>query len=82
MRVKKLTLSQKELLEKIYLYKYVKNTTGVFKYDDMKAICEFNSFDSSFNALLNKGYLKHFATNDFSNKFILTYKNIELIPNL
>jgi hypothetical protein len=70
-----LTESQKTLLEKIKLYKYVGNYTGIFKYDDMKKLCEFKSFDSTFNALLNKGYLKHFATNDFNNKFILTSNN-------
>ena len=69
--MKPLTETQKELLEKIKLYKYVKNNNGVFSYDDMKKICDFKSFDSTFNALLNKGYLCHFATNDFSNKFIL-----------
>ena len=73
--MRSLTEPQKQLLEKLYLYKYVKNTTGVFKYDDMKSICDFNSFDKTFNALLFKGYILHFATNDFSNKFILTTKN-------
>ena len=80
--MKKLTSTQKGLLKKLYLYKYVKNSTGVFKYDDIKAVCEFKSFDNTFNALLFKGYLKHFASNDFSNKFILTYKDINLIKNI
>ena len=70
----KLTESQKNLLEKINLYKYVKNSTGIFQYDNMKAVCEFKSFDNTFNALLFKGYLKHFATDDFTNKFITTKK--------
>jgi len=46
-----------------------------FKYDNAKNAC-FNeglkSFENSFNSLLHKGYFKHFATNDFSNKFILS----------
>jgi len=70
--MKSITPKQQELLEKIKLYKYVKNSNGIFTYDDMKKICDFKSFDSSFNALLNAGYLQHFATNDFSNKYILT----------
>jgi hypothetical protein len=70
--MKTLSGPQKMLLDKINLYKYVGNYTGIFKYDDMKKLCEFKSFDSTFNALLDKGYLKHFATNDFSNKFILS----------
>jgi hypothetical protein len=70
--MKKITETQKELLKKIQLYKYIKNNTGIFGYDEMKQICNFKTFDATFNALLNKGYLKHFATNDFNNKFILT----------
>jgi hypothetical protein len=70
-----LTQSQRILIEKINLYKYIKNSNGIFSYDDMKKICDFKSFDGSFNALLNKGYLKHFiTTDDFANKFILTKK--------
>jgi hypothetical protein len=74
--MKKLTEPQETLLEKINLYKYIKNNTGIFSYDDMKKICDFRSFDGSFNALLDKGYLKHFITTDNStNKFILTKIN-------
>jgi len=72
--MKKITETQKELLKKIQLYKYIKNNNGIFNYNDMKQICNFKTFDNTFNALLNKGYLKHFATNDFNNKFILTKK--------
>ena len=72
--MKNLSENQKILLEKLKLYKFIKNSTGIFTFDDMKNICEFKNFDSTFNALLNKGYLKHFATNDFSNKFILSIK--------
>lgn len=73
--MKTLTQPQRTLLDKILLYKYVKNNTGIFTYDDMKNICDFKSFDTTFNALLNMGYLQHFATNDFSNKFILSNPN-------
>jgi len=69
--MKNLTVAQNQLLEKIKLYKYVKNSTGIFAYDDIKTLCEFKTFDSTFNALLNKGYLKRIKTNDFSNKFEL-----------
>ena len=71
--INNLTDAQKTLLEKIVLYKYVKNNTGVFLYDDMKNICEFKSFDQTFNALLNKGVLRRIETNDFSNKFKLNF---------
>ena len=39
---KKTTQSQKDLLDKLYLYKYVKNSNGVFEYNDMKNVCDFN----------------------------------------
>jgi hypothetical protein len=71
--IKNLTDPQKQLLNKIMLYKYVKNNTGIFLYEDMKNICEFKSFDSTFNALLNKGILRRIETNDFSNKFKLNF---------
>ena len=72
--MKKITGPQEELLENINLYKFKKNNTGVFTYDDMKKICDFRSFDASFSALVFKGYLKSFATDDFTNKFITTKK--------
>ena len=49
-----LTKPQKILIEKINLYKYIKNNNGIFSYDDMKTICDFKSFDGSFNALLTR----------------------------
>tara|TARA_R110000823_G_scaffold89449_1_gene198346 strand:+ start:9417 stop:9629 length:213 start_codon:yes stop_codon:yes gene_type:complete len=70
--MRKLTPTQKELLEKLNLYKYVKNTTGSFERDHIKALCEFKTFDSTFNALFNKGYLKRDSTDINKNKFILS----------
>ena len=72
--MKTLTEPQKILLEKIKLYKYVKNSTGIFLYDDMKAVCDFKSFDGTFNALLHKGYVKHFSTMADQNTFITATK--------
>ncbi len=45
------------------------------KYDILKSLCNVKSFDSSFNALLNKGYFKPYPTNDYSNQFTRTEKN-------
>ena len=45
------------------------------KYDILKSLCNVKSFDSSFNALLKKGYFKAHQTNDFTNQFIRTDKN-------
>ena len=56
--MRKLTDPQKKLLELLKLYKYVKNSDGVFQYDHMKNICDFKSFDGTFNALLNKGIVQ------------------------
>ena len=72
MIIKQLTEPQKTLFDKILLFKYVKNSSGIFEYDDMKKMCCFKTFDSTFNSLLSKGYLHYFTTNDFSNKFIIT----------
>ena len=68
---KKLTDTQKQLLKKIELYKYIKNNNGIFSFDNMKQICNFKSFDSTFNALLNKGYIKRQITNNFENNYYI-----------
>lgn len=73
MRLKKITPIQKRLLEHIDL---LKDKTEIFEYDDMKklSIKKFKSFDSTFNALLHKGYVKRFIA--AGNKFItITFKS-------
>ena len=57
--MRKLTDPQKKLLELLKLYKYVKNSDGVFQYDHMKNICDFKSFDGTFNALVNIGIVQY-----------------------
>lgn len=69
----KLTETQKQLL-KIVDAKTFEHETNIFKYDYLKAICFFKSFDSSFNALLREGYFTPIQTNDFSNTFKRTNK--------
>jgi len=66
-----ITETQKDLLEQINFFK---DNTGIFKFNWMKSKCECKSFDTTFNALLFKGHLKHFETTDFSNKFITKIK--------
>lgn len=69
----KLTETQRELL-KVIDKKTFEHETNVFKYDYLKVICSFKSFDSSFNALLKQGYFVAVPTNDFSNQFKRTNK--------
>lgn len=66
-----LTYTQRELLAK------VREVVGMDKdmpYDCIKAMCGFKSFDLSFNALLEKGYVERVSSDDFSNRFKLTNK--------
>lgn len=60
----KLTATQTALLDKLAVLTYPAT------YDSLKQHAEVNSFDTTFNALLNKGYFKRIETNDFSNQFI------------
>ena len=41
------------------------------KYDDIKRKVNFRSFDATFNALYNKGYIERIVENNYDNKFIL-----------
>ena len=43
-------------------------------FDQLKNKSNFKSFDSTFNAILMRGYIDHYPTNDFSNRFILNSK--------
>jgi hypothetical protein len=67
--MKKLTTPQDELLKKLQLYM---TKISPMKYDHLKALSEFKTFDSTFNALLNKGYVKHFKLGQGENTFILS----------
>lgn len=65
---KKLTPVQQELLT--VLKQYIGQNTPM-AYNKLKVLCEFKSFESSFNALLFNGYVVAHKTDDFSNQFKL-----------
>jgi hypothetical protein len=71
--MRKATETQKRIKEVINELQEVKEGKP-FKYDTAKTAC-FNeglkSFENSFNSLLDKGHFKHFATNDFSNQYLI-----------
>ena len=64
----KLTSTQSILLAECRKYT---SPNCPIKYDILKSLVNCKTFDSSFNALLFKGYFKSYDTNDFSNQFIL-----------
>jgi hypothetical protein len=66
--MRKPTPVQAELLE--ILKKYMTKVSPM-KYESLKALSEFKSFDSSFNALLDKGHVKHYQLGQGENTFIL-----------
>lgn len=66
-----LSQTQEDLLKQALQY------TGLncpVKFDVLKDLCNCRSFDSTFNALLFKGYFEHVETNDYSNQFKATNK--------
>ena len=65
---KKLTKTQKELLKTVSNYI---GTNNPMPYDLLKKLSEFKSFDSSFNVLVNNGYVIRHITDDYSNQFKL-----------
>ena len=65
---KKLTEDQKKLLKIVSNYIGYKNH---MPYDMLKSLSNFKTFDKSFNALYNKGYVVRHKTNDYSNRFKL-----------
>lgn len=67
------TISQINLYK--ILLKYM-TVSSPMHYDKLKALSEFKTFDSSFNALLNKGYIKRFKEGNGQNTYILTNKSI------
>lgn len=66
---KKMTVSQSNLYT--ILLKYMTYTSPM-KYDNLKNLSEFKTFDSTFNALLNKGHVRRFKEGDGQNTYILT----------
>ena len=66
--MRKLTPTQSELLSEVK--KHV-STDKPAKYDTLKALCKCKSFDSTFNALIDKGHVIRHETNDYSNQFKL-----------
>ena len=67
--MKRLTSVQNDLLTQIKQHISKDDPMG---YDELKMAVDFKSFDGSFNALVNKGYVERHKTNDFSNQFKLT----------
>ncbi len=66
--MKKLTTTQTELYNKLKLYM---TTTEPMHYDKLKNLCEFKTFDSTFNALLNNGYVKRFKEGNGENTYLI-----------
>ncbi len=67
MKKRKLTQTQTNLLEKLKIY-ISTNKYSSLDYDKLKQLTGFNSFDSSFNAILYKGYLNRL---EGTNKYYL-----------
>ncbi len=68
-RKKKLTPTQEKLYK--VLVKFFNTDKGV-PYDALKSVAVDNgikSFEGSFNAIYDKGWVSRVKTNDFSNKF-------------
>lgn len=68
----KLTPVQKELLRELKLYM---SDSNPMSFDELKSLTNCKSFDSTFNALLFKGYVDHAPEVNFranrGNDFIL-----------
>ena len=68
MAKKKLTHVQNELL--VLLTQYISKEKSL-PYNNLKVLCDFKSFETTFNALLWRGYVIAVPTNDNSNQFKL-----------
>tara|TARA_R100000808_G_C2135319_1_gene143733 strand:+ start:838 stop:1053 length:216 start_codon:yes stop_codon:yes gene_type:complete len=68
-RKKALTPTQEKLLADL---KNHISTTVASPFDTLKNATDCKTFDSTFNALLIKGYVTRHETNDFTNQFKLT----------
>ena len=66
--MKTLTDAQSNLLNKLNLYMTSK---APMHYDRLKILCEFKSFDSTFNALYKKGYVKRYKEGNGENTYVI-----------
>lgn len=66
--MRKLTTTQENLLKEL---KEIYAPGSALKYDTLKILCECKSFDATFNALLEKGYVERVPSDDFSNRYKL-----------
>lgn len=71
--MKRLTEVQKQLFE---ITKQLTKLNKPIRYDRLKRISYFKSFDASFNVLVTAGYFKRVITDDFSNMFIRVEDNL------
>lgn len=69
--MKTLTDTQNELYTLLKMYM---TTVQPMHYDRLKNLCEFKTFDSTFNALLSKGYIKRYNEGDGDNTYILAVR--------
>jgi hypothetical protein len=67
--MKKLTPPQNNLYNILLRYMTFKSP---MQYDKLKNLSEFKTFDSTFNALLNKGHVQRFKEGNGQNTYILT----------
>ena len=67
MKLKKINETQNKLLS--VLKNHISNKESK-TYSELKNLCDFRSFDGSFNVLLNKGYVIR-DTSKESNSFLL-----------
>lgn len=56
------------------LLKMYMTTVQPMQFDTLKNLCDFKTFDSTFNALLNKGYIKRHNERDGNNTYILAVR--------
>ena len=68
MNLKALTQPQTELYNLLKLYM---TTTQPMHYDNLKNLCDFKTFDSTFGALLNKKYVKRHCEGDGQNTYVI-----------
>ena len=68
MAKKKLTVVQSELLAILSLHISKEKS---LPYNNLKVLCDYKSFETTFNALLWRGYVVSVPTNDNSNQFKL-----------
>jgi len=67
-RKRKLTAPQSDLFE---ILKKHMSTDKAMHFDALKKLSDFKSFDTTFNALLDKGYVTRFKEGDGNNTYVL-----------